>query len=336
MKVNETLKKFLKGIIESPVCEGEEFVKQKIKPFVEAVFSEAVYSSGLKLPIFDVKALDGENEKVRFAIQRDENGNISLCINDFALNHDYAGFKKGPHYSANLSQKKSRVLDIICCAFHEERHLEQEVLASETDICKLSPKAIIYAKELMLTGGNKDFYRANHNSFLIEREAIGAGYSKSAEFVSECMPDSDFANSTIRQSSIGEKQNQKFINDYFHNHIGLISVNPVVEREVDPFAFEVSSVCDECMRNAGGSLLNFYPLLRLVYNEDGTKKTYSQLLQDKTELIRKNRSRLQEVVNIDGTLTPIGSNINKFYSTIIETDKDYVRQREQTEREAGC
>lgn len=36
-----------------------------------------------------------------------------------------------------------------------------------------------------------------------------------------------------------------------------------------------------------------------------------------------------KTIFVDGTITTIGSNISKLYSIIIETDKDFLNQKEQ-------
>ncbi len=329
MKIDEKLKKFFVSIISSPDCEGTNFVQKKIVPMVETLFFETVNNSSFKLPIGDILPLNDEDEKVRFAMLHNQDGTLSLGINENALSADYAGFKIGPYYKGSISQRNSRINDIIRCVFHEVRHAEQEAICRESDVCKLSPKAIIYTKESMLVSCEPRFYRANHDSFLIEREAIRTSYKKIAEFMAECVPNSEFSKKTERELVVSEKQEKKYNDCYFNKHIGLISTNPILEGEVEPFAFRVSELVDAQMCTNGWNLVKRFPVLKLVYNEDGTKKTHAQLLKEKREWINKNINRLQEPINVDGTITTIGSNISKIYDTIIETDKDYVNQMEQ-------
>jgi aspartate-semialdehyde dehydrogenase len=53
-----------------------------------------------------------------------------------------------------------------------------------------------------------------------------------------------------------------------------------------------------------------------IYGEYKLKKQRQVMLKIKT-------------IFVDGTITTIGSNISKLYSIIIETDKDFLNQKEQ-------
>lgn len=321
MEFSSQLNNRLVRIVNSNVTEGEFFVDNLIIPLSVGLFNE-IYAKTGKPPL-NVQIIQ-DNPETTFAMLKRGN-DISFGINKSALNNDNFGFKKGIHYSANIPQRNMRILDLIITIFHEERHCEQIALARETDITKLSPLAIIYAKELIVMTYDPVWYRQNHNKFLMEKEATLIGYGGMGDFVAGAVPNTPLAEKAEREKTAGVKNMMPQIGAYFNNPNG------------PSFCDEISKRVDMLARTGRiDSMLEQYPILGLIYNKDGTKKSLSTVKNNITDFRSQNKDILTQTQEIDGIERSIGSNVNNVLRNIIKSDAEYRKENEASNAPIRC
>lgn len=313
MEFSPQLNNKLVRIVNSNITEGEFFVENQIIPLSVGLFKE-IYEKTGKSQI-NVEIIQDNPETTFAMIKRGDS--ISFGVNKSALNNDNYGFKKGLHYSANIPQRDMRIIDLITTIFHEERHCEQIALSKENDITKLSPLAIIYAKELLVMTYDPQWYRQNHNKFFMEKEATLIGYSGMREFISGAVPNSPLAQRAERERMAGVKNMMPQIKGYFQNPNGPNFCDEISNR-VDILASSVKI----------GSMMEEYPVLGLIYNKDGSKKSLAQIRDNITNFRVENKGTLSQTQVIDGIELSVGSNMNNILRNIVKSDAQYKKQNE--------
>ncbi len=313
MEFSTSLNNKLIRIMNSSVTEGEFFVDNQIIPLSVDLFKEIYGKTGQ--PVIEPEIIE-DNPDTTFAMIK-RVGELSFGINRNALNNDSYGFKKGYHYSANIPQRNMRIIDLITTIFHEERHCEQIALAKETDIKKLSPLAIIYAKELLVMTYDPQWYRQNHNKFYMEKEATLMGYGGMRDFITGAMPNTPFAERAERERSAGVKNMIPQIKSYFSNPNG------------SSFCEEISKRVD-LLASSGkiDVMLQEYPVLGLIYNKDGTKKSFTEVKGNIANYRTQNRTLLSQTQIIDGIELSVNLNINNILRNVIKSDGEYKKENE--------
>lgn len=315
MEFSTALNNKLIRIMNSSVTEGEFFVDNQIIPLSIGLFKEIYEKTGQ--PVIEPEIIEDNPDTIFAMVKRGDS--LSFGVNRNALNNDSYGFKKGYHYSANVAQRNMRIIDLITTIFHEERHCEQIALAKETDIKKLSPLAIIYAKELLIMTYDPQWYRQNHNKFFMEKEATLMGYGGMSDFITGAMPNTDFAERATRERVAGVKNMMPQIKSYFSNPSG-VSFCEEISKRVDMLAS--SGKIDVMLKE--------YPVLGLIYNKDGTKKSFAEVRKNITNYRTRNKEVLSQTQIIDGIELSVNSNLNNILRNIIKSDGEYKKENESS------
>lgn len=292
-----------------------QFAEEKVLPFLFKLLDEIVANDGL--------------EKVEHEFIEDAGATMAITK---IYNKRIFGIEKNNFFE---KWKNSRYLryDLesdIRTVFHEVRHLTQDKLMARDNILKLSPFSIIYAKEDMISNFDYGFYRENHDEFLIEIEAKNKARTESAEFVSSAMPNSDYA-IEYKDLNNPDFHARESISDYFINS----------QRGVENKSYFITDEFDKVLKEMPADQMQYvfedYPVLKLAYHEDGTKKNIEEILSLHNEIINSNLKVLQKTINVDDYKTTIENHINKTFAVIISSDKalsegfkNYLQDREKT------
>lgn len=315
MEFSSRLNNKLIRIVNSNVTEGEFFVEHQIIPLSVDLFKEIYEKTGK--PVIEPEIIEDNPETTFAMIKRGDV--LSFGINRSALNNNNYGFKKGLHYAANIPQRNLRLVELITTIFHEVRHCEQFTLAQEADLTKLSSLAIIYAKELLIIAYDNEWYRQNHNSFLIEKEATLIGYGGMRDFISGAMPNTSFTERAERESAAGVKNMMPQIKRYFDNPNGV------------SFCDEISKRVDMLARSGNiDYMLKEFPAIGIIYNNDGSKKSLAQIRNNTTNFRTQNKSILTQTQIIDGIELSVGANLNNILRNIIKSDADYKKENQNS------
>ncbi len=278
---------------------GRQFAEEKVLPFLFELLDEIVSNDGLE----KIEHEFIEDAGAKMATRKTFFGN-KFCIekNNF--------FEKW----SNRSDLKYALETDIRAVFHEARHLKQYKLMARDNILKLSPFSIIYAKEEMIVLFDYGFYRENHDEFLQEIEANNKARTGSAEFVSSAMPNTDYAEEYVDENN-PDFDTRASISGYFINS----------QRGVENKSYFITDEFDKVLKERPADQLHFvfedYPVLKLAYNEDGTKKSIEEILSLHNDIINSNLKVLQKTINVDDYKTTIEDHINKTFATIISSDK---------------
>ena len=288
---------------------GEDYVKKDIIPFVTNLVKEESKNKHL-----DEKLEFGEFQMGVDAIFSTVSVDKNLFyfkFNEKGLNSDYSGFGQGLHYDGNSKVKKDiRLAQIISSALHEVQHAQQFNLTYGDTLLDISPKSILYAKEFLVADTDYKWYYANHELFYIEKEAELEGYRKTAEFVEKAMPNSDFCLRCKRQYESAEKNFKPVFDSYFENKDNIPMVHRIDEK--------LSQLPPQTIIKARQK----YLALRLIYNENGTKKTLEEIQEMKQFWLNKYNNHTEDVIVVDGKKTTIMDHIDSVVDMIIRSDKE--------------
>lgn len=307
-KYSENLKKQFKDLIKTDEIQDgnkkKEFAEKKVLPFLFQLVDEIVENDNLEKLQHELT----EDAGIKMAINKSYKQN-SFCI------------EKNYFFDNWNTQSIEYALEAdLLTAFHEARHHKQHKLLTENDILKMSPHSSIFAKEQMIILFDYDFYRSNHDEFLMEIDARNSAYKDSSDFVDSAIPNSEYAE---RYRVFHDAEFHAPISAYFENSdYGIPNKSHFISAKFDdvlktipkdqlPFAFED------------------YPVLGLIYHEDGTKKNIEEIEFMYKEIITSNSEKLNNEIEIDGYKTTLKTHINKIFKTIIKSDKELFEAYEK-------
>lgn len=291
------------------------FVQQRIMPFLFNLMDEIVANDNLEKLEHEIFHDNGAG----MAITTNLNGKSCFAIEENSFFSRWVKYNKQRGLSKALKNKY--LINDIQSVFHEERHHKQHNLMREKDILKMTPYNLIYIKEDFILKSDYEWYRQNHGKFWIEIEAHLNGYYGCSDFLSSVLPNSELA----------EQYKEKLK----HEIDILVKPNEYLKGD-NPSSHLISKKFDELIKNASTftqnvlqNLFEQYPVLSIIYNQDGTKKSIEDILSIKKQIITANLSNLQKIICVGDTKTTLASHINKTFSIIINSDKDLQSQYEK-------
>ena len=165
-----------------------------------------------------------------------------------------------------LENHKDTPIDPFICicdnVFHELRHMRQYLMALTSVSSYIS---LIYAKEELIISEYSKFYEKNHNSMRMEEDA-NIEAVKNWQEVYEPGRRSQKLYSSFHKIGITKKQRDDFACDMF---------DKLIKKEDNKY------------------ILKVFPVLQKEYNEDGAKKSLTQLLENM-------KLEIEEILNADG------------------------------------
>ena len=75
-------------------------------------------------------------------------------------------------------------------------------------------------------------------------------------------------------------------------------------------------------------MLQEYPVLGLIYNKDGTKKSFTQVRNNIANYRTQNKEALSRTQIIDGIELSVNSNINSILRNVVKSDGEYKKENE--------
>ena len=164
---------------------GRPFYQNKVKPFARSFISTLTDVSDYPLE----KLLVGGDSSSKWLAYFNED--LQTGDKYFALNDRRIFDEGGIDFKSEKPDIRTRTeslfqLLVTCC--HEFTHYEQSHVKKEKDIKKLSPLAILLAKEKVVAKEDHEYYRAHHDDFLQEMDANYQGLLKVKEFVDSIKP----------------------------------------------------------------------------------------------------------------------------------------------------
>lgn len=296
-----------------PMGYGSNYVNNNIMPFVVSLVQESSKNEGL-LEKLEFGEFQASAESI-FATTSTNKDLFYFKVNNVGMTSDYAGFGQGVYYDGKSKVKKDiRLAQIMESAFHEVRHAKQFDLVYGNSITDISSLSIIYAKEFLVADTDYSWYSQKHESFYIEKEAELEGYRKTAEFVGKAITDSEFSQRCERQYVAAQKHFQPIFDRYF------------VDRNSIPMAHQIDAKLSQLSPERITAAMQKYPVLRLIYNENGTKKTLEELREMRDSWKERCKNHTTDSIIIDGRQTTIASQIDSIFKTIIKADPQLSSQ----------
>ena len=185
----------------------------------------------------------------------------------------------------NLSKKMIGITDfehVMFAIFHEFRHKIQydDINNMHTDInsiLSIDPSAIILLKE-QATQMDSQLYNANHDCFIMEHDANLFALSECSLFIDKKQVEQDYR-------KLGET------NNYITAMIAGadLSSEEFHDKQHLPIVYEQDYRYKKFIL---GKQIPSNSMLSLIYNSNGTPKTYQELLEEKKKLIEKYKGQV--------------------------------------------
>lgn len=292
---------------------GSRFYDGQVKPFFSSLINTLTQTSEYPLE--------------KLAIKEDNNTPFTAYFhNNVETNEKYFAFNRKRILSgddivltgkeANRERQLQAIFQLSHTCFHEFRHYEQSYIKKEKDIKNLDPFAILFNKEAIVMRESNAFYRKNHDKFLQELDADGSALYEYKQFLSNI-------NFKTKDTERIKRNCDSYLSKY-SDEIDKYSMG-------SDFAMEISSRCDEIIANLPEAKRKKYfdsmPSLTLVYNLDGSKKTYNQVMAIKHRVEKIRQDELDDIVNIGGNKISFMDNLDYVYGVIINTDKKLKQQQ---------
>ena len=295
---------------------GERFYNEFVPPLLKTLFASLTENSEYPLQQLDVK----EDSKTRWVAYF--HSNLKDGSKYFAYSKDAILNKNPIHLNgekADRYRQLNAIMNLLRIPCHEFHHFEQEYMQEQRSIIGMDPKAIIYAKESVLSREAYNFYSQFHEQFLSETDAD--------------------INSFIECLNLFEKINisssaAKKICDSYKYYLEEYKIRMKNYMAKGGFCEQVSQRVDKIVKMMDDETRKMYlkkcPVLNIIYKNNGDKRTYNEImeLKKRDKLLYKNQ--LNDKIRVGGEEVAVSTNIDRVYDVIIKTDKELRKQQEDS------
>lgn len=186
-----------------------------------------------------------------------------------------------------MSSNKYDILRGMQTVFHEIRHVVQR-MAIKIDSNKLYKKWVyVIILEAITRKVNSKFYRDNYQHLLGENDAQKYGLKLALQTIKEI----DINLYNLYDKNKISNQIKKYDNNFYKSNLEILGVQGSAIKTLDTMT--------EIYISKHSELLDKYPVLKLGYNEDGTRKDIKQLLKDRDEILKKRpKKEIDDLYNV--------------------------------------
>lgn len=227
-----------------------------------------------------------------------------------------------------MSIKNFGVITNLALINHEFRHVTQfsefkcEPLL---EVAISNPKNVLFAKEHLTNEmikilGMVDNYKLNYKNMLFEHDADYYGIKNTATWLSFFSP--ELKQQYLRDNQEEYDYNKQVLEDF--TNLKQVTGDNLQRTICKTTLFTDAAI----MQNP--KLLKEYPILKSIYHHDGSKKTYMELMNDRTNFIDKVNSG----ENNESKIAKI-NRLNDFYDTIIKIDPILTIEKKLDDIEQG-
>lgn len=330
-----------------------------IKALAERKKSKIINSNQASLNIVvetDPVKYKREHKKNPIAVCRSEGPNKYTII----YSPRVIDYITSPHNACKLYG-----LAAIC---HELKHVNQ-LLTIENDTVNgiktdRTYQEYILALENMAYNIDGDFYKDNYYSFFIEQQAIRTGYDEAINVIREFAQE-EFLNYLMEYQSDalqGEDELESYVKEKIYKQRNLIENNFKLD---DPIKVGKKSFSQEnrikiveqlaqMYIKMDPDIIEEYPVLKLAFNSDGSRKSIGQLFQDRHEMLlssRINKSEIddlyrviieerfyenpnREIIQLQGIMKNCSQNEINFCEELINSIKQQLNPKKRAIRDA--
>ena len=285
--------------------------KSTDKEFVESKLSE-YYANYLQFNNLDIlkfvhlyfKYACFKNDiKCKFLLKEIENNALSC----YSLEDDAVEFNPNRIKTLKINAEKTNyksydnIVSLTTVIEHELRHKQQyeqmhfDYELNADEIKKLMPNILLMAKEYIATNyyssfaksfnhtAEENLYLENYNKMIIEMDADFYALSKAYENIKH------FNDDLSEKFLIGNEKYYKKIKNILYNPENIVHKD--IEKTTDNneeqiFAqFKYSLICDNAVKQ-DKSIIKEMPIFKLVYKENGDKRTYQELMTLRNQLFK--------------------------------------------------
>lgn len=230
--------------------------------------------------------------------------------NTMNANGAYSPSNNSIKYNLSIIQPSSAA--VLGTVFHEMRHAKQcEFISYKDDDIFFDPLFIIMAKEKVLRDKDVINYEINHENFLEENDANLYGKYILTELSEKCL--NRLYENEVLQNAF-DKDEQKNLSNYGNGQLFGNGEDMSYNSEKNNNRIITTDKIVKKIIKENPNLLYKYPILRYVYNYDGTSKTYEQIIKEKSLLFEKHKD-------------------NKILETDAYSYTNYISSSSKTEKE---
>ena len=241
-----------------------------------------------------------------------------------AQHSHYSAQDKTINYVLNYLEVTQGGFRNIFHVMHENRHAVQfkQFEMEPSDILVIDPLSIVMLKETFINRYEPELYNKNHKSFIMENDANVCAYEHFNEFFEKYFPD-------LKEKALVVENN--YNPDERDNYAGLLEFGSDIgdykfsesKEGTLPVIYEADR---QVKRNISREDIKIFPLLKLIYKEDGTPKSYKEIKEDekKAKSMHLNDKPVKRKDSIsefkENETRPSNKHIEKVYQYIINSD----------------
>lgn len=228
----------------------------------------------------------------------------------------------------NLMLRESS-LDHIFKIFHENRHKLQflDFKKNEDQLMSIDPMSILMLKEEI---GMDDLYNNNHSNFIIENDANLWAYAHILKLgLSKKMPEYKYRYDSGAKTILSNSDEMFNFGVLLYNSQTVDYYSDEYKNPKDSTLPILLEIDKKSKKKVKKETIEQYPLLKLIYHEDGKLKTYDELMKDKERLLKKYENEELNEKNITDSFNSYNKErlyrlgrdqINAIYTIIINSD----------------
>lgn len=287
---------------------GARFYDEKARPFLHKMIHFLTESS--KYPLDKLSIVNDDNAYFMASFYNNfQTGEKKFYLNRHKMLNGFTSMNG----DLTIENKLLSIYQSMLTANHEFRHYEQAYIEGVSKLDKLEPMAILFAKEAIIIREDNAFYKKNHDSFIKEIDANMHANNIIREFLN-----------SLNHSTPNIERLQRTAKYYFEeagNSRKMYTVR-------GGFCEEISSRLDNIIKNIPNSRRQMYfhsmPCLTFIYKNDGSKRTYHEIMQLKNKFITGKKQATLNKKEIDDFVNVVDS----VFRVIIDFDKDLRKQRD--------
>jgi hypothetical protein len=215
------------------------------------------------------------------------------------------------HFAEDLLFRKQPTFADLCfITFHEFKHKMQrdDMISSINDLIQIDPATILFLKDQVMLL-NSQLYKNNHDLYYMENDANLFAVKEMEKILPL---------NVIKETETGSKDNHSL---YLLSNNADLSTEEYDDKQDLPIIYKMDY---EYKKYVKGKNIPEESLLSLIYNQGGTPKTYTELLEDKQKLIEKYKGQTtkRKTSTTDYALqeTLVEKQIDEIYRLIVVSD----------------
>lgn len=234
----------------------------------------------------------------------------------------------------NFEIRSDNIFSSIHTIAHETTHgihAKNYKKTNITDVTAISPFTILYAKEEITNRFNRQFlsdrqdtktdvsnYKFNYENMLFEQDANLVGFDKTLKWIYEYCPKDVISKFEYNEYNSGLRE----IINFNKEHPEEVMQKNIHSKKDEKTFSKISVITSYVVKKHTKRIFDEYPIMKLIYNYDGTKKDYEKIKKEYEENLEMfdKLGITDERLPINGRSVLRRNNLDNIFKMIVKSD----------------